>query len=441
MNLAGGTYTTMNKALPGAYINYQSVPSPNGTIGDRGIATMPLALEWGAQDQVIELLSTDLTTGDALTKVGVSVFDPDSLLMRECLKHCYKLLIYRIDKGATKATATLGDITASAKHPGLKGNLIQVAIVQNGLKWDVVTFFEQAEKDRQTIADGKELQSNDWLDFTGEGELTATAGSFLTGATSGTVSAENYTAYLNTMKTKAWQVMGIPSEDATLPAVVKAYIQGLREKAGKKVQAVLYNSNVADYEGIISSKQGYKTALETITPVQFVAWVTGATAGAAINQTLCYKELEGATEIIGDLPEDELEQEITKGWFLLGKRVDGQIVVVDDLNTFTGYRPDKDQDFANNRVLRTFDEIALTTGLQFEKMFLGKVDNTQTGREIFKSQLIANFTALQDRGAIQNFKAEDLEVLAGVGRGDIKVNAYIQPVDGMKKLYMTIFER
>ena len=285
------------------------------------------------------------------------------------------------------------------------------------------------------------MTANDWVDFSGAGSLTQSAGTYLKGGTSGTTNAADYSAYLDAMKLCTWNTMGIPSEDATLPPIIKTYIAGLRDKQGKKVQAVVYNYNAADHEGIISCKQGYKTALEEIPPVMFVAWVTGATAGANVNESLCYKTLEGAVEIIGDLPENELEEDIEKGWFLLGKRVDGVIVVLDDLNTFVSYEPEKDADFANNRVIRVLDEIGLTTQLQFEKMFIGKVDNTETGRDIFKSQLIANFTTLQDISAITNFVADDIEVLPGPGKADVKVNAYIQPVDCMKKLYMTVFER
>ena len=123
------------------------------------------------------------------------------------------------------------------------------------------------------------------------------------------------------------------------------------------------------------------------------------------------------------------------------KRVDGVIVVLDDINTLTTFELDKDDDFANNRVIRVLDEIALTTQLQFETHFIGKVDNTETGRDIFKSQLISNFILLQDLGAIQNFAASDITVSIGTGKGDIQVAAYVQPVDCMKKLYMIVYER
>lgn len=446
--MAAGNYLVENKKLPGAYMNFKSVPNAVGVVGERGIATMPLALEWGPENTVIELLSTDLEDGKSLEKVGTTAFYSDSLILRECLKHCFKLLVWRIDRGSSKAALELGNLTITAKYGGTKGNLIQVAIVENedsstedNLVFDVVTFFEQTEKDRQTVSSIEELISNDWVDFSGTGDLTAQAGAYLTGGTSGTIKASDYSDYLAAMKPLNWNTMGIPSNDPTLPPIIKTYIAGLRDREGKKVQAVVYDYNAADHEGIISCKQGYATSIEEIPPVMFVAWVTGATAGANVNETLCYKTLEGATEIIGELSETELEEEIQKGWFLLGKRVDSAIVVVDDLNTFVSFEPEKDEDFANNRVIRVFDEIGTTVRLQFEKMFIGKVDNTETGRDILKSQLVANFTTLQDISAIQNFVADDIEIFMGSAKANVKVNAYIQPVDAMKKLYMTVFER
>ena len=72
--MAGGKFLTYNKALPGAYINFKSVPAPASIVGSRGIATMPLPLSWGEQGKVIKLLSTDLEDGKSLAKVGVTAF-------------------------------------------------------------------------------------------------------------------------------------------------------------------------------------------------------------------------------------------------------------------------------------------------------------------------------------------------------------------------------
>lgn len=439
--MAGGTFLTMNKKLPGAYINFKSVPAPTAIMGSRGIATMPVSLSWANEGELVELFSTDLLDGRSITKIGLSAFDAESLVLRECLKNCYKLLLYPINTGAAKASATVGGLTITSKKAGLLGNQIKIVIKKNKTDYDVVTLFKTNQYDLQTIKSLNELQENDFVVFTGEGVVTPTAGTNLENGTDGTVSKATYTKYFDLMKTKSWQVMGIPSTDSSIPPLATEYIKTLRDKLGKKVQCVVYDYVEANHEGVISCKQGYKTKTETIEKEIFVAYITGATAGANINQSNCYKIIDGATEIIGDLPEDELEAELEKGYFLLTKRVDGKIVILDDNNTFTEFTPEKDRDFANNRSIRVFDEIANTTRLIFEKYYAGKVDNIDTGRDVFKAQLIANARQLQDINAIQNFSAEDIVVIQGQEKEDVKVDMNIQTVDSMKKLYMTVFER
>lgn len=49
MALGGGTFLTQNKILPGAYINFISVAQASATLSDRGIATIPLDMNWGPE--------------------------------------------------------------------------------------------------------------------------------------------------------------------------------------------------------------------------------------------------------------------------------------------------------------------------------------------------------------------------------------------------------
>ena len=55
MALGGGSFTTQNKELPGAYINFVSAASASAALSDRGIATMPLELDWGKEGEVFEV--------------------------------------------------------------------------------------------------------------------------------------------------------------------------------------------------------------------------------------------------------------------------------------------------------------------------------------------------------------------------------------------------
>ena len=59
MALGGGSFTTQNKELPGTYINFVSAASASAALSDRGIATMPLELDWGVEDAVFEVTNED----------------------------------------------------------------------------------------------------------------------------------------------------------------------------------------------------------------------------------------------------------------------------------------------------------------------------------------------------------------------------------------------
>lgn len=176
--MAGGNWESQNKNRPGAYINFKAVPKPLSSVGSRGIVTMPVALDWGPQGELFEILSTDMQDGKSLSKIGYTAMTEGAQVVREALRGCYKALLYRVDKGGTKATATLNSLTATAKYFGICGNNISVAILDSNKDsdddtpfYDVVTYYNTIEQDRQTVKEIAELVSNDWVDFSGTGAL------------------------------------------------------------------------------------------------------------------------------------------------------------------------------------------------------------------------------------------------------------------------------
>jgi len=437
--MAGGNWSAQNKVRPGAYINFKSVPAPLTQVGSRGIMTMPVPMSWGPAGEVIELYSTDLVDGKSLEKIGYVATDAESLIFREALKNCYKALIYRIDAGGTKATATLGGLTAVAKYPGVVGNKISIVIIANGDKFDVVTLFNGVEKDRQTVATAQELEDNAWVDWSGEGALAANAGVPLSTGTNGTVLDENYTDYFNVIQNHVWNTMAVPTTEATIPPLVLNFIKMMRDDMGKKVQAVVYNYPAADYEGIISVSQGYTTATETVSPATFVAYVAGMTAGAAVNQSNTYHVITGATGIVNEIAEQDIAEKLQGGELVVSRRRDGVIVIEQDINTLHNFTAEKGYIFSKNRVIRCLDEIANTITLTFQKNYLGKVDNDETGRNIFKSDIIAFINSLVSLGAVTDFNGvDDVMVSAGDSIDSIVVDLGIKPVDSMEKLYMTV---
>ena len=446
--MAGGTFKSQNKIRPGAYINFKAVAKPLSSLGTRGVVTMPVAMSWG--DTVTELLSTDLIDGKSLAKIGYTAFDEEAQIFREALKNAHKAIIYRLDTGGTKATASITPLTATAKYAGIRGNKIAIAVIDlenEANEFEVITLFDGVEKNRQVAKTVEDLDNNDWVNFTGTGTLVENAGTTLSAGTNGSVSTGTYADYLNALKSYKWNTMAIPQGEDEANGTVKGnivtYITNMREKLGKKVQAVMFNV-AADYEGIISVNQGYKTVNETISPEVFVAYVAGLTAGSDVDTSNTYHAISGAVSIVypqGVDPygDEEIEEALRNGKLVLSTRQDGVIVIEQDINTLHTFTPDKGYAFSKNRVIRTLDEINNSIALLFEKNYIGKVDNNDDGRNIFKSDIINYLNMLQNIAAIQNFdSAEDIQVYAGEAIDAVVVDLVIQPVDSMEKLYMTV---
>lgn len=439
--MAGGTFLSQNKTRPGVYINFKAIIESLSSLGTRGIMTMPVAMSWGAP--LTELLSTDLVDGKSLAKIGYTVYDAESQIYREALKHAYKALIYRLDTGGVKATGTITPLTITAKYTGIVGNGISVSVIVNGASFDVVTYYLGAEKDRQTATAIVSLISNAWVDFSGTGNLVANAGVTLVTGANGTVSDATYTTYLNAIKSYKWNTMGIPQNSAAAVLAVKTFINDQRENLGKRVQAVVFNAT-ADYEGIINVRQGYTTATETISPETFVAFMAGLSAGSEMNISNTYKVIEGATSItypIGVTPygDAEIESALAVGDLVLSARQDGAIVIEKDINSLHTFTINKSYSFSKNRVIRTLDEINNSLKSVFEIGYIGKVDNNDYGRNVFKGDVIAYLNKLQNANAIQNFdSATDVTVGPGLSIDSVVASLAIQPVDAMEKIYMTV---
>jgi hypothetical protein len=442
--MAGGTWTSQNKVRPGAYINFKAVPKPSMTVGDRGVMAIPLSLNWGATGQLIEVLSSDLLDGNSKKLVGFTAFDSDSKILASALSYCYKALVYRTDAGGAKATATIGNITATAKYFGKLGNNIVITISENTTTelWTVITYLDGVLVDKQVIAQASELENNDYVDFTIDEneEMVETAGTSLTGGTNGTVTESTaYPAFLNLLAMARWQTMACLSSDSDIKASIQTFIRQCREDEGRYVQGVVGDYDGADYEGIINSISGAVIDGVSFSKYDFVAIVAGMTAGANFNESNTARKITGATSIIGELTDSQIKTALGNGKFLLSASADGSIKVEQDINSLHTYTQDRNYNFSKNRVIRTLDEIGTTTKITWENTYMGKVDNNDVGRGLFKADLVQYGNQLQQLSGIQEFTgADDITISQGNDLDSVLVDWYIKPVDSMEKLYMTV---
>jgi hypothetical protein len=438
--MPGGTWTTQNKVRPGAYINFRSEQKALGTLGERGIVSLPLQLSWGPAKQVIAVEAG----ADTFEVLGYPITAPQLLLVREALKRARTLLLYRLNTGV-QASATVGGLTVIAKYGGTRGNDISVVIqpnIDDPARFDVRTLVAGQEVDAQTVATLDELAGNTWVSFTGAGEVTLKAGTPLTGGEDGEVTAQDYLDYLATIEVHDFNTIGLTATDAATKEVFVSFVKRLRDDEGKKIQVVVENYPGADYEGVISVKNGVVLAdRTTLTAEQAVAWVAGATAGAAANQSLTYDAYDGAVDVSPRLTNSQIIAALQNGEFVF-TAMDGKAVVEQDINTLHTFTVEKGKAFSKNRVLRVLEGLANDYMRVFSQSYIGKVPNNDDGRNLFKSECINITNQYANMGAVQNFDPQtDLEVLPGADSDAVVVNQWVQPVDSIEKIYMTVTVR
>ena len=346
----GGTWTSQNKILPGAYINFLTNAPLSITPGERGVVVILQKMSVGTAGKTYRISATDQS------EYPEGATDDDKLLINEALKGAQTVLVYNLGQDHTSVTEALEKLKTE------KFNTL--CYPYNGTEY---------ESKKQEIA---------------------------------------------------------------------AWVRAMRDDEGMKIQAVLANYD-GDYEGIINVTQGVKLADGTeLTSAQTTAWVAGVTAGANINQSNTGRKYVGAVDVIPRMTKTEMETAVENGKFILKVDSAQNVTAVYDINsltsTSTSTSPGKGKAFTKNRVIRAIDGINNDITTIFESNFVGKIDNNPDGRSLLRATLIEYFNELQRLNAIQNFQPEDVTVSPGTDIDAVVVDCYIQPVDSVEKIYITV---
>jgi hypothetical protein len=95
-------------------------------------------------------------------------------------------------------------------------------------------------------------------------------------------------------------------------------------------------------------------------------------------------------------------------------------------------------EFKKNRVMRVLMQFCNDVYEYFSKYYIGKVDNNDNGRSLLRKYIIGYLNEMQSNNGIQNFVAEDVEVLPGTAVDAVIINADITPVDSIERIYVTV---
>lgn len=253
--------------------------------------------------------------------------------------------------------------------------------------------------------------------------------------------ADDVTDALAALKTVQFNVLCYPYDGGDKTAnktAIVTWVKAMRDDEGVKCQAVLAN-HVADSEGIINVVQGIVMSDSTeLTTAEATAWVAGATAGASITTSNTGMNYIGAIDVKPRMTKSEMETAIKAGKFIFKVDSAQNVTAVYDINSLTTVTVEKGKMFTKNRVIRTLDNIANDITSIFESNYVGKVNNNDDGRALFKAALVDYFNTLQNMGAIQNFETNDVVITAGTDSDAVLVTAAIQPVDSVEKIYITV---
>lgn len=436
MALGGGTFLTQNKILPGAYINFISVANASATLSDRGIATIPLDMNWGPENQVMTVELADFLKNSQ--KIFGYAYTADELKpMREIFKHAKTVYFFRLNASGVKAANTF----CTAKYPGTRGNSLRTVITENenstseAKLYDVATYLDTVQVDLQTgVASLADLKPNDYVDWITGASISLTASLPLKNGTNGTIEDAAYQTYLDKMEAYNFNAMGCPSNNPTISALFAAFCERMRDDVGKKFQVVCFR-NLADYEGVVSVKN--TIAGETDDP-SLIPWVTGVIAGTAVNKSATNMDYDGEYAIDTDYTQTELENGIKEGSFMF-HQVDEKVVVLEDINTFISVTDVKSSDFSSNQTIRVLDQIANDIAVLFGKKYIGKVPNDASGRVSLWNDIVKHHTELQNFRAIENFSGDNVTVAQGDTKKAVVVTDYVTPVNAMAQLYMTVY--
>lgn len=432
MALGGGTFLTQNKVLPGAYINFVSAANASAALSDRGIATMPLELDWGVDGDVFEVTSGDFQKNSQ--KLFGYDYTHDKLKgLRDLFRGARTLYAYKLTSGGTKA----GNDLAEALYCGIRGNDLKITVqvnADNEALFDVRTLLGTAVVDEQTVGSAAELTANDYVKFKADAELAATAAAPLSGGTNGEVNGTAYQTYLDKIESYTYNTMGAVVTDDVTKGLFASFVKRLRDEMGIKFQLVLFNK-AADYYGTISVKN---KVLDTgWSEASLVYWVTGASAGCEVNRSNQNKVYDGEFTVDTNYTQSELERAIGAGEFTLHK-VGSDVRVLEDINTMVTVSDTQGDIFKDNQTVRVCDQIANDIAVLFNTKYLGAVPNDAAGRISLWSDIVKHHEQLQEIRAIEDFSDSDVTVEQGDTKKSVVVTDLVTVVNAMSKLYMTV---
>lgn len=442
MALGGGTFTAMNKILPGVYVNAQSTDLATLENSDRGILALPMQMSWGAEDKVITVTAETLKDELSCYKIFGYPYSADEMKpIRDIFKGATKLLLYRADGGAMAAKLYQGSSeVGEVKYAGARGNYINVQVDNSS---HVVTTYIGGVKVAEDSINGEELKTyeNDFVTInipsvtasdseTDTSTVAETVYSITaSGGSDGTVTGDAISNFIEAIESYSYNVLCCPYTDKTIQETLIAFTKRARADLGLNAQIVISGASRGDNgdESVVVLDGAQAEA---------VYWVSGQLAGVQVGDSVTGMEYSGEYELETSYSKAQLETHISNGVFVI-HNVNGTPRVFKDINSLTTYTEKKSKLFSDNATIRVIDRISNDVGVVFAKYVYGKTKNNDLGRTLLKSDIYDVLADIANTQAIEAVDLEDIKV-EHASKNAVSVTIPIVLVGTIDQIYITV---
>jgi len=439
--MAGGIWNPTEKpVLPGLYLNFKASALASIQPGSRGVVGAVVKAHWGKVNDIVEISSeADIINNftDDISN-GATAY---TILRFILMGGAKKVIAYRVaDSNVAKATLTLKDssnnnmIKIDAKYEGSRGNNFKIAVQTNPVdsnKKDVKLYENATLLKTFTVPSGADNivniinsdPENVWIvaskvdDGTGIlANITATA---LTGGNSGIagVQASDYVNAMAKFETQDFNVFVLDGvSDSSIQASLKAWVERLRnegkgiiaviggskddDKSSDAVSKAISRSTSMNYEGIVNVGVGAYLGGVEYSSGEIASWVAGLIAGQKLSESTTYA-VAPFSDVNRRWTKSEMETAVKNGVFLLYH--DGEKVkCLKGINTLTSLRQGQNEAWKKIRTIRVMDAINSDLGKTAEDSYIGKVNNTEEGRNALIGACKEYMRTLALGGVIEN---------------------------------------
>lgn len=463
--MAGATFLPgETKVRPGVYVRATNVGEPQ--LVSSGIVAALFRASWGPLGiptvlDALDLVASTFGSGGA-TDTALEAFRGGA----------QQVLAYRLGTGGQVATLTLTDgattpenvVTIDAKYVGTRGNTLRVTVrdaladatrrellIHEGTTLRQRIEYTAGTDEAQALVDAIASIGSDWITATklsaGDGSLADVNQQPLTSGTDPTIDGTAYSTALTAIEALDWNVLAVDSDDVTVHATVKAYVDRVRDE-GKRVLAVvgeptsvslstrLANAKALDDYAIVYVANGFRRTDGTVVEgYRAAARVAGMIAGSAITDSLTHATVAGATELVGALTGAEIESAIRSGAVVFSVGAQRQVQIEYGITTLTTLTADLDAGWKKIRRVRTRDRLMDLIAARWDAL-IGRVNNNPDGRAalIAAAQGIIN-QMIADGALLDGTITEDP---ANPPSGDSAwFVVQVDDVDSAEKLYLT----